>query len=50
MSISTAYLSKMTLKIALAPSPLKALLENASVVSRALLNGPVDCVLLGVSV
>ena len=37
-----------------APSPLSALLENVSVYSEArpeaLLNKPVDCVLLGVSV
>ena len=40
----------MTLKIAAAPSPLNTfyLLENVPVLSEALLNKPVDCVLLGV--
>ena len=42
----------MALTIAAAPgppSPLNTLVENAPVQSEALLNKPVDCVLLGVS-
>ena len=39
----------LNLKIAVAPSPLNTLLENVPVLSEALLNKPVDCVLLGVS-
>ena len=38
----------MALTIAAAPSPLNTLLENVPVLSEALLNKPVDCVLLGV--
>ena len=33
--------------VALAPSPLNALLENVPILSEALLNKPVDRVLLG---
>ena len=40
---------KRTLKFSVAPSPLNTLLENAPVLSEALWNKPVDCVLLGVS-
>ena len=36
----------MALKFAVAPSPLSTLLENAPVLSEALLNKPVGCVLL----
>ena len=35
----------MLLKLAVAPSPLNTLLENAPMLSKALLNKPVDCVL-----
>ena len=52
MSVGAADL-KMTLIIAVAPSPLNILLENAPVLSEALpclLSKLVDCVLLGVSV
>ena len=38
----------MILKFSVAPSPLNTLLENVPVLSEALLNKPVDCVLLGV--
>ena len=39
----------MTLKFAVAPSTLNTLVENVPVLSEALSNKPVDCVLLGVS-
>ena len=48
VSVSAANL-KMTLKFAVAPSPLNTLLEDVPVLSEALLNKPVDCVLLDVS-
>ena len=38
----------MLLKLAVSPSPLNTLLENAPVLSKTLLNKLVDCVLLGV--
>ena len=37
----------MLLKLAVSPSPLNLLLENAPVLSKTLLNKLVDCVLLG---
>ena len=40
----------MNLTFSVAPSPLNTLLENVPVLSEALLNRPVGCVLLGVSV
>ena len=47
MSASAANF-EITLKFAIAPSPLNTLLKNITVPSEALLNKPVDCVLLGV--
>ena len=48
--VTTAVIFKMTVKIfAVAPSPTNALLKDINVPSEALLNKPVDCVLLGVS-
>ena len=38
----------MALNFSVAPSPPNALLEDAPVLPGALLNKPVDCVLLGV--
>ena len=40
---------KITLKLAVAPSPLNTLLKNVPVLSEASWNKPVDRVLLGVS-
>ena len=44
-----AVMSVSATKLLLPPSPLNTLLENVPVYSEALLNKPVDCVLLGVS-
>ena len=46
VSVSVANLREL-LKFTVAPSPLNTLLENAPVLSEALWNKPVDCVLLG---
>ena len=43
-----AVMSVSATKLLLPPSPLKTLLEHVPVYSEALLNKPVDCVLLGV--
>ena len=48
MSVSATNL-KIALKLAVAPSPLNTLLENAPRLSEAFWNMPVDCALLGVS-
>ena len=40
--------TKITLKFSIAPSPLNTHLKNITAPSEALLNKPVDCVLLGV--
>ena len=51
MSVSALLNAKLkiNLKLAVAPSPLNTLLENAPVLSEAFWNKPVDRVLLGVS-
>ena len=43
-----AVMSVSATKLLLPPSPLNTLLESVPVYSEALLNKPVDCVLLGV--